>query len=122
MRDHDVPNFPDPDAHGTFSIVLQAGGAVQVNGTRFAGPAFTSAERACQFYSLTPTGAITESQRRAELDFAACMRRHGFPRWADPAFPVTGGIYGGNNPYPQNTPGVREAARTCNRIVQRETG
>jgi hypothetical protein len=122
MRAHHVPNFPDPDAHGTFSIVLTSGGAVQVNGTRFSGPAFTAAAKACQFDAVTPPGPITQSQRRAVLAFADCMRHHGFPQWADPTFPVTGGIVGGGGPSGKNASGIGQAARTCNRIVYHLTG
>jgi hypothetical protein len=122
MRAHQVPNFPDPDAHGTFSILLTRDGAVQVNGTSFSGPAFTAAARACQFDAVTPPGPITQRQRRAVLAFASCMRHHGFPQWADPTFPVTGGIMGGGGRYGKNTPGIGHAATTCNRLIYRLTG
>jgi hypothetical protein len=117
MRSHRVTNFPDPDADGTFSIVLQPDGVVEVNGIHFAGPAFMAAARLCQFDAVTPPGPITESQRRKLLDFARCMRHHGFPEWADPIIPATGGIMGGGGPYNQNTPGLQHAATTCNMVV-----
>jgi hypothetical protein len=122
MRAHHVPNFPDPDSHGTFSITLTAGGVVQVNGIDFSGPAFTAAATTCQFDAVTPPGPITQSQRRKVLAFAGCMRHHGFPEWADPTFPTTGGILGGGGPYGKKTPGIPQAVATCNRIVYHLAG
>lgn len=117
MRAHQVPNFPDPGADGGLSIVFSPGGGVDVNGIHFAGPAFTSAAKTCQFHAGAPPGPVTESQRRKLLAFARCMRHHGFPDWADPTFPAGGGIMGGGGPYNKNTPGLQHGATICNRIA-----
>jgi hypothetical protein len=62
---------------------------------------FQAAQKAC--HALLPKGGQTrplvpEAQEHAMLAFAACMRRHGFPDYADPGFPPGGGIFGGGLP------------------------
>jgi hypothetical protein len=117
MRAHGVPNFPDPQTGGGFSIVnTPQGRTVKVNGVAFSGPAYQAAARTCRF-TQGGNPPVLEAQRRKLLAFAQCMRRHGFPRWADPRFPAGGGIDGSRNPYSNTTPGVMAAAKICNRVA-----
>ena len=72
MRAHGVPNFPDPAAGG--------GGFQLVSRIDPQSPAFRAARQACaQLSPASHAGAqATESQFRAALKFAHCMRGHGF--------------------------------------------
>lgn len=88
MRSHGVTNFPDPetaDQNGQFQI------SIHITPSITESPAFQSAQKACAH--LMPGGAnVTNgpspAQQRAHteaiLAFAACMRKHGFPRFPDP--------------------------------------
>ena len=79
MRAHGVPSFPDPTRGG-------GGTNLESTGIDPQSPAFTSARRACA--QLAPAGKAgtraTESQFLAALNFADCMRTHGFPDFPDP--------------------------------------
>src|SRR5258708_37048957 len=86
MRDHGVPDFPDPQTTGDGHI------GVQING----GPsstldpsssAFQTAQQACN--KLLPKGGPdgkgpSAKDRAAMLAFAACMRSHGVPDFPGP--------------------------------------
>ncbi len=78
MRAHGVPGFPDP---------RPGAGLVIPNGLDASAPAFRSAQSACA--NLLPAGAgpgarASESDRRAMLRVARCIRTHGVPSFADP--------------------------------------
>lgn len=80
MRAHGVSNFPDPNSNGT--ILLP-------QGTDLLSPQFQSAQQACQ--SLRPAGAAgppgAQDQQKS-VQYAACIRAHGYPDFPDPT--VTG--------------------------------
>src|SRR5437667_4362574 len=90
MRQHGIPDFPDPsiDQHGQLSLPQGAAGE-HVKAELNANP---DAERACQpILDRLPAGATrgSESQYTQEdlanlLKFAQCMRRNGMPDWPDP--------------------------------------
>ena len=123
MRAHGVPNFPDPNKSGGTVNFSPGSSTVTIDGVTFSGPAFQAAEKICQpFGGGSGRPPVTEHQRRAQLDFARCMRRHGLAQWADPTFPAGGGIMGGGGPYPKNSPAVSHAAKICNQTVQRQAG
>jgi hypothetical protein len=97
MRAHRVPNFPDPGSNGGMSVNLSPGGStITIDGIAFSGPTFQAAEKIC-----TPLGssgakpAVPDQQKLALLADARCMRQHGVPRFTDPQFPLSGGIFGG---------------------------
>lgn len=86
MRDHGLPNFPDP------SVTDHNGQPVAYLGTSDAlraSPAFKTADKACQKI-LAPT--LDTAQNPAEqaareqhmIAFAKCMRSHGVPGFPDP--------------------------------------
>jgi hypothetical protein len=124
MRANHVSDFPDPRAGPQGSsggVGWPGGGPVMISsdvlvvmGQRFAGPAVAAAAKACQEYTA-PTGAppaLSESQRNAALDFAACMRAHGLS-FPDPTF--SGGnehidLGAGLNP---DSPAVEAASKAC---------
>jgi hypothetical protein len=75
-----VPSFPDPGG---------GGGGISLDGTGInpQSPAFKSARRACARFA--PGGApggerATDSQFRAALKFAKCMRANSFASFPDP--------------------------------------
>ncbi|HZV27618.1 MAG TPA: hypothetical protein VFG00_15175 [Acidothermaceae bacterium] len=84
MRSHGVPDFPDP---GPIHIDVSAHPDLDPSS-----PAFVAAQKAC--LSLQPGGTtgVTVSPRlqAAALAYSACMRSHGFPKFADPVFDSSG--------------------------------
>jgi hypothetical protein len=80
MRTNGVPDFPDPDANGRFSLSHGAGGADQDD------PTFRAAAEKCR--ALAPGGeheqfgdpAFVEQMR----EFSQCMRDNGLPDFPDP--------------------------------------
>ena len=83
MRNHGVPNFPDPANGGAVpKVSLQQ---LRVNGSEF-----QVDQRACQ--GLLPAGSndmfpVGEVQQLliGMLRFSQCMRSHGVPNWPDPS-------------------------------------
>jgi len=84
MRSHGVPDFPDP---GPIHIDVRTHPDLDPTS-----PTFVAAQKAC--VSLEPGGTtgITVSPRlqAAALAYSACMRSHGFPKFADPVFDSNG--------------------------------
>jgi hypothetical protein len=83
MREHGVPNFPDPkvvDHNGEHGIAIRAVGGNS--------PAFKTAQSACQ--SILPNGGQGPSpaQQHARaaglVSFARCMRNHAITSFPDP--------------------------------------
>jgi hypothetical protein len=124
MHANGVPDFPDPRAGPEGSsggVGWPGGGPVMISsdvlvvmGQRLAGPAVAAAAKVCKEY-MAPSGpppALSESQRVAALQFAACMRAHGL-NFPDPTF--SGGneqlnLGGGLNP---ESPAVEAASKAC---------
>jgi hypothetical protein len=77
MRAHGVPNFPDPDAQGSFPS-FSTGVAKQTS---------SAANEVCR-HLLPGGGTGTPQQRQQKLAFALnvarCLRKHGFPTFPDP--------------------------------------
>lgn len=80
MRDHDVSDFPDPEAG--------AGIQIPVSLAQHPSPAFTSATKACQY--LVSAGAappaVSASEKAAAVKLAQCMRAHGVSGYPDPTY------------------------------------
>jgi hypothetical protein len=106
MRSHGVPNFPDPGS--------PVGG--QGSGINTQAPAFLSAGRNCDKLTNNPQpkgSPASESQRRAALANAECIRKHGVPNFPDPTFLSSGGTsvdLTGLNP---QSPAFRHAQAAC---------
>ncbi len=90
MRRHGVTNFPDPqasDSNGQVRIIVH----LTPNLTQ--SPAFQSAQKACAYLmpgggknvSNGPSPAQQRAHTEALLEFAGCMRKHGFARFPDPS-------------------------------------
>jgi hypothetical protein len=106
MRSHGVLNFPDPGS--------PVGG--QGSGTNTQVPAFRSAGRNCDKLTDNPQpkgSPASESERRAALANAECMRKHGVPNFPDPTFLSSGGAsvnLAGLNP---QSPAFKHARAAC---------
>lgn len=83
LRASGEPDFPDPDASGSFGDALE--GAATVDTTT---AAWKQALAACR--SLEPAGLLgpskqTPESRKLRLAFAQCVRDHGVKDFPDPA-------------------------------------
>jgi hypothetical protein len=105
MRSHGVPNFPDPNSNGT--ILLP-------QGTDLTSPQFQSAQQACQ--SLRPAGAAgppSAADQQKAVQYAACMRAHGFPDYPDPQPTGNGFTVQIPSGFDPNSPQTQAALRAC---------
>ncbi len=99
MRAHGITNFPDP-IKGPGGVGLSVaegpgGGTITVGGIPFSGPAFTAAAKTCKFGPGDHARPLlSAAQRRGMLENAACMRRHGVPKFPDPSFGPRGEVMG----------------------------
>lgn len=91
VREHGVPDFPDPSGNGGFQIQSSPNGnaPVSVDGRQInvSAPAFQRAMQDCQKYQ--PQGPPISGARLAQikqgaLKMARCMREHGIPNFPDP--------------------------------------
>jgi hypothetical protein len=110
MRQHGVPNFPDPLPNGGFAL----GPAVTGGKNGQVSPQYQAAVNACA--SLSPVGVLTPEQQQKALNqllkVSACMRSHGFKNFPDPTFSSQGvelHIIG----FDRNSPQFQNAWRTC---------
>jgi hypothetical protein len=110
MRQHDVPNFPDPLPNGGFELGPAVTGGI--NGQ--VSPQYQGAENACA--SLNPVGVLSPQQQQHALSqllkVSACMRSHGFTKFPDPVYGSAGielHIVG----FDRNSPQFQSAWRTC---------
>jgi hypothetical protein len=75
IREHDVPDFPDPNAKGDYEYGVSVSAAV-----------WTSAVKACK--ALQPPGTLsskrTAKEQSAGLTFAQCIRENGVKDFPDP--------------------------------------
>lgn len=111
MRAHGVPDFPDPNASGHFTLKVTKGGDLDPSSA-----AFKSAEQACK--SLEPTGfgsgsSQSPQQQNQLLKFVSCMRSHGVPNFPDPSASGAMKIQGGANGVNPNSPAFKSAMQTC---------
>jgi len=103
MRQHGVPNYPDPNRHGNLPK-----GTAQDFGV--SNSQYQAAERACQQLLPNNGGSLTaasltqclmngdgdcphplvQQALTAGRNFAQCMRNDGVPNWPDPTVDSTG--------------------------------
>jgi hypothetical protein len=110
MRQHGVPNFPDPLPNGGFGLNPSITGGT--NGQ--VSPQYQAATTACA--SLTPSGPLSASQEQKALSqllkVSACMRTHGIKTFPDPTVSNQGvvlHIVG----FDRNSPQFQSAWQTC---------
>jgi hypothetical protein len=121
MRGHGVPNFPDPDASGDYSLASNgslkgSGGSVDINSSQAqaaygdcrhllpGGPSISQLEQAEQ----------QEQQQQARmlpllLKYSECMRSHGVPNFPSPGQST----FGPGGPPSPKSPQYLAAARAC---------
>jgi hypothetical protein len=115
IRQHGVPNFPDPQQGPNGQGVMR----VTPGDLGGASPAqLQKAQEACQ--SLAPSSAPGQQQQQNDqaLQFAQCMRRHGVPDFPDPQQGQGGGIILGGGGANLNTPAAQQALQACQGIMQ----
>lgn len=107
IRDHGVPDFPNPDANGSFTYR----GA--------SSPGLAAAMRACSHFLDSSAGSSSSSQQLAQMRQQAyrwtlCMRQHGInvpdPDPAGPGVNLTG--------LDISSPAFRSANKACGSLVQ----
>ena len=90
MRSHGVPDFPDPNAQGGFSIQGGPG-----SGLNPGSATFQAADKECR-HLLPNDGQPTAAQQAhalaQALKFSQCMRSHGLADFPDPQSQPGGGI------------------------------
>lgn len=102
VRDHGVPDFPNPDAQGKFN-------------TGNSSTALPAAERACaHLLPASGPGSANDTQAAAETrarlyEWAKCMRAHGI----DQPDPAPGGILSIAVPADRSSPAFRAANKAC---------
>lgn len=110
MRQHGVPNFPDPLPNGGFEISTDVTGGT--NGQ--VSPQYAAAVNACA--SLLPSGSPSAQQQQKTLSellkVSACMRTHGFPTFPDPTV-SNEGTYLHIVGFDRNSPQFQSAWATC---------
>jgi hypothetical protein len=117
IRSHGVPGFYFSRAGNSNSnpngLTIQLGPWTAQDPNS---PQFQTASKACNH--LFPGGApapVTQQQKERLLQFAACMRVHGYPSYPDPQFPASGGIMQQQPPgVDLNSPHFQAAMKTCN--------
>jgi hypothetical protein len=120
MRKNGVPKFPDPEVvDGGMRLSFGSENGIDPNA-----PQFKKARQACR--SLLPNGGRSDPQEQAKelqkaLDFAACMRSHGVPKFPDPKASGDGAIdMGGFGPdvgVDPNSPQFQAAQRECQKLL-----
>lgn len=113
MRSHGEPQFPDPNAQGTFPL----GTGLATNS-----PQFQAAQQACKAFA--PPGPITgpavnPTQLSRALKFVSCMRSHGVPSFPDPS---AQGKFQGGGALPVNSPQFFSAYKTCRALLPPGSG
>lgn len=111
MRSHGDLSWPDPTSQGGF--ISHAG----------PGPQYLSANKACE--RLLPNGGVDtpaqlKQQMSQALNFSACMRSHGVPKFPDPVeqngnvdITVGPGVF----PDGSHSPQVQSVMRTCMKLT-----
>ena len=118
MRSHGVPNFPDPTpgpGGGGLSMTLSPGSStVTVDGITLSGPAFTTAERECNFGPpASGPPQISEASKQGMLKNAECMRTHGVPGFRDPIVTKRGVMTPVGPGLSSDSPAFEAAAKAC---------
>ena len=106
MRSHGVPDFPDP---GPIHIDVRTHPDLDPSSAPF-----VAAQKAC--LSLQPGGTqggtVSPQLQAAALAYSACMRSHGFPKFADPVF-SDGGEHVAINGIDTDSALFQNADKTC---------
>lgn len=106
IRSHGVPNWPDPDSQGGFPGVSKQ---------MLQSAAGQSALDACRHLLNGPPESPQQRRYQAEvaLEFARCIRTHGFPDFPDPGHPMPSSI-------PKGSPQFQSAVHVCSSLAHRK--
>jgi hypothetical protein len=89
IRSHGVPNFPDPNSQGVFSL---SGSDATLPQT----PQFQTASKACRsllhLRGTPPSPAESAKMLAQLLKYSQCMRSHGVTNFPDPTTSPGGGV------------------------------
>jgi hypothetical protein len=115
VRQHGVPNFPDPDGQGKLpALTLQDLGVSK--------PTMLAAQHPCESVLLRGRSTGTPQQLRQKLAFglkvAHCLRTHGYPTFPDP----TGSSQALPPGVDPNSPRFEAAQTTCEKQEQKTLG
>jgi hypothetical protein len=105
MRSHGVSDFPDPNSNGTIMLPQNAD---------LSSPQFQAAQQACQ--ALRPGGAggpPSAADQQKAVQYAACMRQHGFPDYPDPQPTGSGFTVEIPSGFDPNSPQTQAALQAC---------
>ena len=120
MREHGVPNFPEPQISTSGNEVKVA---MRVTPGITGNPHFQSAEKACS--KLLPEGGpggpgsnhqISPQEQSRYLKAAACIRTHGIPNFPDPTF-SGGGVHIEHQGLNESSPAFEAAVRACESLI-----
>jgi hypothetical protein len=109
MRDHSIPDFPDPStAGGGIAFEIHRSPGSDLDPTN---PKYQAAKQACQ--PLLPSGLAvphpSTQKLAAELKWAQCMRDHGLSGFPDPN---AQGAFD-RNQIDENSPAFEPASNAC---------
>jgi hypothetical protein len=126
MRSHGVPNFPDPNASGGYSLtpngsLVGANGSVDINSSQAqtaygdcrhllpGGPTISQLEQDVQQEQQAQAQALP-----LELKYSQCMRSHGVPNFPSPGQATASP---GSSPVNVNSPTFVAAANACQHLL-----
>lgn len=112
MREHGVPEFPDP-VNGRLQLEVRKGGTLDPESA-----SFKAAQTACK--DLEPPGLAQSGQGGQQqedmLKFVDCMRKNGVPKFPDPQPDGRMLIDGGADVDP-DSPAFKAAQETCRKLL-----
>jgi hypothetical protein len=115
VRQHGVPNFPDPDSQGNFPALTQQELGVTKQTS-------LTAQHACESVLTRDRSTGTPQQQQQKLAFglkvAQCLRAHGFPTFPDP----TGSSQALPPGIDPSSPQFETAQTTCEKQEQKALG
>jgi hypothetical protein len=115
MRSHGVPKFPDPDSEGHFYFKMGPGTGIDPES-----PQFRAAGQACrklQPPERAPSPAEIAANREEMLEFAACMRSNGVPKFPDPNSSDGGIKLSRQSGIDPNSPQFKAAEQACEELL-----
>ena len=133
MRSHGVPDFPDPDENGNFSLsTSQQGGGSPGSGSSAVSSQEMAANHVCnRLLNVGPqlNAAQTQHTIGQLVKYAQCMRAHGVPKFPDPRTTSGGiGVPGGftfdlaGSGIDGKSPQFRSAQQACQSLAAHAKG
>jgi hypothetical protein len=120
MRQHGVPNFPDPKPPGQLPAthITQAASSSGFTANPNS-PAYQTASKDCRSLAVaTPvTQAVANQVMTAQLKFASCMRANGVPNFPDPTSNGEIGNNGAISGVNENSPAFQSAEKKCSKFM-----